>query len=109
MSFLKNNLKKIIIGLIIALVSGIIITKVFAKDDPKEAPKFDAKKEIIINPKRNTIKEEITLTGTIDASTKANLQFKTSGQLAWVGVKVGDNVKKYQAIASLNKEELKKA
>lgn len=108
MSFLKKNLKKIIVILIVAIVFGFGIYRVNAKDKPKENPKFDAKKETIIKPKKQTIKEEITLTGSIDASTKSNLQFKTSGQLAWVGVKVGDKVKKYQAIASLNKEELKK-
>lgn len=108
MSFLKKNLKKIIIILIVVAISGIGLYRVSAKDKPKEIPKFDAKKESIVTPKRETIKEEITLTGSIDAATKSNLQFKTSGQLAWVGVKVGDKVKKYQAIASLNKEELKK-
>ena len=108
MSFLKKNLKKIIIILIVVAISGFGLYRVNAKDKPKEIPKFDAKKETIVTPKRETIKEEITLTGSIDAATKSNLQFKTSGQLAWVGVKVGDKVKKYQAIASLNKEELRK-
>lgn len=108
MLFLKKNLKKIIIILIVVAISGIGLYRVNAKDKPKEIPKFDAKKESIVTPKRETIKEEITLTGSIDAVTKSNLQFKTSGQLAWVGVKVGDKVKKYQAIASLNKEELRK-
>ena len=107
MSFIKKNLKKIII-LVILLISGFGIYKISTKDNSKDVPKFDANKETVINPKRETIKEEITLTGSVDAATKSNLQFKTSGQLAWVGVKVGDKVKKYQAIASLNKEELKK-
>ena len=108
MLFLKKNLKKIIIILIVVVISGFGLYRVNAKDKPKEIPKFDSKKETIVTPKRETIKEEITLTGSIDAATKSNLQFKTSGQLAWVGVKVGDKVKKYQAIASLNKEELRK-
>lgn len=108
MSFIKKNLKKIIIVFVLLLISGFGIYKINAKDKPKETPKFDAKKEVVISPQRETIKEEIILTGSIDASTKSNLQFKTSGQLAWVGVKIGDKVKKYQAIASLNKEELKK-
>lgn len=108
MSFFKKNLKRIIIIITIILISIFGIYKISAKDKPKELSKFDAKKEVIINPKRETIREEITLTGSIDALTKANLQFKTSGQIAWVGVKIGDWVKKYQAIASLNKEELKK-
>ena len=108
MSFIKKNLKKVIIVSVILLVSGFGIYKISAKDKDSDTPKFDAKKETVVTLKRETIKEEITLTGSIDAGTKSNLQFKTSGQLAWVGVKVGDRVKKYHAIASLNKEELKK-
>ena len=108
MSFIKKNLKKIIIILVVLLISGFGIYKISAKDKSQDTPKFDTKKETLVTPKRETVKEEITLTGSIDAATRSNLQFKTSGQLAWVGVKVGDRVKKYHAIASLNKEELKK-
>jgi len=106
MSFFKKHLKKIIIIAIILLVSGFGVYRANAKTS--DVTKFDVKKETVISPKEETIKEEITLTGSVDASTKAELQFQTSGQLAWVGVKVGDRVKKYQAIASLNKEVLKK-
>lgn len=51
--------------------------------------------------------DEISISGEIDAREKASLQFQTSGQLAWVGVKEGDFVKKYQVIASLDKRALK--
>ena len=108
MTFIKKHLKKIIIIVIVLFISGFSIYKANASTKTSEIPKFNEKKETVVSPKRETIKEEITLTGSVDASTKANLQFQTSGQLAWVGVKVGDKVKKYQAIASLNKEVLKK-
>jgi RND family efflux transporter MFP subunit len=108
MSFFKKHLKKIIIILVILLIFSFGVYKANASTKTSNINKFDVKKETTVSPKRETIKEEITLTGSIDASTKANLQFQTSGQLAWVGVKVGDKVKKYQAIASLNKEILKK-
>jgi len=106
MTFFKKHLKKTIIILIILLAIGFGVYKTQAKDNSKTT--FDSKKEITINPTRETIKDEITLAGSIDALLKSELRFQTSGQLAWVGVKVGDKVKKYQAIASLNKEELKK-
>jgi len=61
-----------------------------------------------ITPKRQNIESVLALSGSIDASSKATLQFQTSGQLAWVGVKVGDKVKKWQAIASLDKTQLNK-
>ncbi len=108
MSYIKKNLKKIIVILVVLLISGFGIYKISAKDKSQNTQKFDTKKETLVIPKRETVKEEITLTGSIDAAIRSNLQFKTSGQLAWVGVKVGDRVKKYHAIASLNKEELKK-
>jgi len=108
MNFFKKHLKKIIIISIILVISGFSIYKANANTKTTDITKFNEKKETIVSPKRETIKEEITLTGSVDAATKANLQFQTSGQLAWVGIKVGDKVKKYQAIASLNKEVLKK-
>lgn len=57
--------------------------------------------------KKQNIKEEITLSGKINALEKVNLRFQTSGRLAWVGVKLGDKVKKYQTIASLDQRDLK--
>ena len=56
--------------------------------------------------KRTDLTEALSLSGEIDALEKADLKFQTSGLLAWVGVKEGDYVKKYQAIASLDKREL---
>lgn len=55
---------------------------------------------------RKDLTESLTLSGEIDAEEKADLKFQTSGLLTWVGVKEGDTVKKYQAIASLDKREL---
>ena len=106
MSFFKKHLKLIIfIVLIIAIGSFFFIKSKSSKNTKAE---FDPKTETIITPAIQDIQEKITLTGSIDAESKANLQFQTSGQLSWIGVKVGDTVKKYQAIASLNKEILKK-
>lgn len=109
MSFFKKHFKKIIIIGIILLISGIGVFNVKAQSTSKTETKFDAKKETIITPKREYLKEEITLAGSVDATLKSDLRFQTSGQLAWVGVKVGDKVRKYQAIASLNKTELQKS
>lgn len=57
--------------------------------------------------KNQTIKEELSLSGKVDAEEKVNLRFQTSGRLVWVGVKEGDYVKKYQTIASLDQRDLK--
>lgn len=56
--------------------------------------------------KRENLKEILTLSGEIDAGEKATLKFQTSGRLAWVGVKEGDYVKKYQTLASLDQRDI---
>jgi len=58
--------------------------------------------------KLETLSETVSATGTVDAAIMTKLRFQTSGRLAWVGVKEGDMVKKWQALASLDKQELKK-
>lgn len=107
MKIFKKKITWIIFAVLILI--AIIFFNIKAKaENNKDNQKFNTKTETIINPVRKNINDEITLSGSIDAASKAELRFQTSGQLAWVGVKVGDKVKKYQAIASLNKEELKK-
>ncbi len=57
---------------------------------------------------RQDMKEVLSLAGEIGADEHVVLRFQTSGRLAWVGVKEGDLVKKYQTLASLDQRELKK-
>lgn len=56
--------------------------------------------------KKQTIKDELSLSGAIDAEEHVTLRFQSSGRLSWVGVKEGDYVKKYQGIASLDQREV---
>lgn len=56
--------------------------------------------------KRETVKDELSLSGEITAEEHVTLRFQSSGKLAWVGVKEGDYVKKYQSIASLDQREV---
>lgn len=58
--------------------------------------------------KKGDIRSTISASGKIEAENQVTLKFQTSGKLAWVGVKKGDRVKKWQAIASLDKRELEK-
>jgi RND family efflux transporter MFP subunit len=58
--------------------------------------------------KKETVKQTLTVTGKLDAKEKITLRFQSSGLLAWVGVKEGDTVTKYQAIAGLDQQELQK-
>lgn len=72
------------------------------------ALKINPKKAQTTKVQKGDITQYLTLAGKVDAERFVNLQFQTSGKLAWVGVKEGDSVKKWQAIASLDKAELQK-
>ena len=104
------TIKNIIIFIIIILVGFLIFkNRQAANESNAQIPsKYNPKTQTIIKATRQDLVNSITISGSVDAEEKAELKFQTSGQLAWVGVKVGDNVKKYQSVASLNKEILKK-
>ncbi len=108
MKFISKNKNKIIIGAIAILALFIVITRVQAQKN-KDVPVLDTKKDIIVTPKIKSIKSELTLAGSISASEIASLRFQNSGKLVWVGVKEGDRVKKWQAIASLDRKQLQKS
>jgi RND family efflux transporter MFP subunit len=96
---MKNFLKKRWYFLVIIF---LILVLVFNQQKSK---KVNLEEKLVL--KKQNLKETLTLSGEIDAEEKVNLKFQTSGRLAWVGVKEGDYVKKYQAIASLDKRDLK--
>ncbi len=58
--------------------------------------------------RRQNLQETLSVSGQIDSEEKAALKFQTTGYLSWLGVKEGDPVKKYQTIASLDQESVKK-
>jgi len=58
---------------------------------------------------RGEIQETVDASGSISSQADIKVQFQTSGKLAWLGIKEGDRVKKGQALASLDKESLKKS
>lgn len=55
--------------------------------------------------KRNIV-QVVSASGKVKSDEEATLKFLSSGQLVWVGVKKGDFVKQWQAIASLDRKEL---
>ncbi len=89
----------IVLGVIIVLAIIFILNQSTPVNKEKKPETYKIKKE--------TLKETLSLSGEIDAEEKAVLKFQTSGRLAWVGVKEGDYVKKYQVIASLDQRDLK--
>jgi len=57
---------------------------------------------------RQTLRQTVSASGKVKAENQVTLRFQTSGQLAWLGVKEGDEVKKGQALASLDRRQLEK-
>lgn len=58
--------------------------------------------------KKGKLSLTVSSSGEIQTDKEVTLQFQTSGKLAWIGVKEGDKVKQWQAIASLDVRELEK-
>lgn len=108
MNFLKRNILKIFIGLIFGVTLFVSFNQVQAQNSKDQTLKFNSKKDTVYTPQIGDIKEELIIAGSISADKIANLRFQNSGKLVWVGVKVGDRVKKWQALASLDRKELEK-
>lgn len=85
--------------ILIALVAGVIVYR----SNVTRANELKTKTHTV--SKQNLV-DSLSISGQIDAYEKASLRFQTSGLLSWVGVKEGDMVKKYQAVASLDRREL---
>ncbi len=83
----------------------IILAAIFIRNQSATVSK--EKKPQTYKVKRETLQETLSLSGEVDVEEKAILKFQTSGRLAWVGVKEGDYVQKYQTIASLDQRDLK--
>ncbi len=97
---LKN--RKIVIVFLVLLVGIGVGLSLFAKEEsPEEAIET-------VKVRKEDLVLTISVPGSIDAKEQAEVRFQTSGQLAWVGVSEGDQVKKWQALASLDRRELKK-
>ncbi len=58
--------------------------------------------------KRQDITESVNASGNVQAKDYAELRFNTPSKLVWLGVKKGDQVKRWQSVASLDKRTLEK-
>ncbi|MCL5433244.1 MAG: efflux RND transporter periplasmic adaptor subunit [Patescibacteria group bacterium] len=90
--------KKFIFPFLILIIIGVSAFWYFSNVS-KTAPES-------ISVKRGDLRQELALSGKIEAREHVIMQFQTAGKLNWIGVKTGDWVKKYQALASLDKEKL---
>lgn len=105
MSLLKNMLgflkKRWYLVLILIIGVGIYLNQ-------QHTAQAKMEKEATYVVERQNMKDILSLAGEINADEHVVLRFQTSGRLAWVGVKEGDMVKKYQTLASLDQRDLKK-
>lgn len=93
--------KIIFIIIIFLLAGGFIYLRI------SSAPKTPAGEKTAV-VMRKSLTQTVSASGKVKAKDEAVLKFQTGGQLAWVGVKEGDRVEKWQALASLDQTQLKK-
>ncbi len=89
--------KKLIIVISIVAIVGFIFLRVrAAKKDEAETTEI----------KRGTVTEELILSGEIQADEHAELPFLSSGELDWIGISEGEEVKRGQVLARLDTANL---
>jgi len=88
-------------GLIVLVVGGWFSYQRWRPKSPQELYELSS-------VSRETIRQTVTASGKVKSQTQIDLKFQTSGLLTWVGVKEGDRVNQWQALASLDKRELEK-
>lgn len=92
-----SRIRKIISAVVIVIIGVIIF---FNQKSSKPANLFTVKSQ--------TFAQTITASGTITARRMATLKFQTPSLITWVGIKKGDQVNAYQAVATLDMRTLEK-
>lgn len=91
----KTKVRAIITLAIIALL-GFLIYQQFLKKKPTETTMV----------KKTSFEESITASGQIKSHQEATLNFPDSGKLAWIRVKEGDKVRKWQGVMGMDARDL---
>jgi len=87
--------------ILVLVISGFIAYNKFVLKPPEKLYE-------LTTAQVKDLSQTISASGKIHSATEVNLKFQASGQLSWVGVKKGDQVKKWQALASLDQRTLYK-
>jgi len=93
--------KKLVI-ILFAVALCLIGFFVFTSRKQEKAPTF-------VTPIRQDITETLEISGTVDALQKARLRFITGGKVTYLGVQEGDEVNKWQTIATIDPASLQKS
>lgn len=63
---------------------------------------------IFVSPTRETLVKTLEVSGTVDAKEKASMRFLAGGKVVYLGAKEGDQVRKWQTIATIDRASLAK-
>ena len=91
--------KKLLIAGVVLVIIGIAIWRLLGRNKNLETATLQ----------KGEVSEELVLSGEINADEYASLVFPTSGEISWVGVKEGDEVKRGQALIKLDTTVLNSA
>ena len=100
-AWFKKHRRKSIIGLIALLLIFVVLKLTGVLPSKSE-------QQEITTVIRQDLSQTLSLSGEVVADEHVYLRFPYSGLVSWVGVKEGDTVRKYQAIASLDRRSLQK-
>ena len=103
LAFIKRHKFWVGVVVIVVLVSVVTIPKRVVSYYKGPVEKYETAKV-----EKKDLTQTISASGEVSAENQVTLKFQTSGKLAWIGVKEGDFVEKWQALASLDKRELEK-
>ena len=93
----KFTRRRVIILVIILLIAGYFI---YRSTRPEQI-------EVeLVEVEKGSLTESVDVAGEVNAEKYSSMTFPTSGKLAWLGVKEGDIVTKWQSLASLDKTTL---
>lgn len=98
LTFIKKRWK-----LLIGLVFGILAVLWWWQSSQAKKPQLT-----FVSPVREDITASITISGRVDAKEKARLRFVAGGKVVYLGAKEGDQVKKWQTIATIDRAALQK-
>ena len=87
--------------LILGLLILIVLSFFYFRSQSNKQPKLQ-----FTQVKKQNIKSIVSSSGNLTGKDTVNLKFKTSGKLAYINVKVGDNVSAFQTIAGLDTQDL---
>ncbi len=94
--------------IIILVVLGVSAVGLFVRQKIS-VQSADASKIQTVNVLRKDFVKDVRSSGKTKAGKSVQLKFQTSGRLAWVGVKEGDSVRAYQALAGMDQREVQKS